>query len=75
MPRVSANDLSAIAVSLPPLSEQRRIADVIESVDKYITALDESVEAASNLRSALLSDLLSGHHEIPASYDELLGAA
>ena len=33
-----------------------------------------SIEA-KNLRSGLLSDLLSGVHEIPASYDKVLGAA
>jgi hypothetical protein len=30
---------------------------------------------AKDLRSALLADLLSGEHEIPASYDKFIGAA
>jgi hypothetical protein len=30
---------------------------------------------AKRLRSGLLSDLLSGEHEIPASYDKVIGAA
>lgn len=72
-------------VLLPPLAEQIRIVDVVSSVDAYIHALSTSpseaivatdaLYSARRLRSALLSDLLSGNHEIPASYDSLLGNA
>ena len=70
---------------LPPLIEQKRIVDVVTSVDTYIHSLTASpseiratldiVSTARRLRSALLADLLSGNHEIPASYDSLIGDA
>ncbi len=63
------------AILLPPLTEQKRIVDVIGSVDEATAGADKAAEDARNLRSGLLSDLLSGDHEIPAGYDELLAAA
>ena len=71
-------------VNLPPLTEQKRIVDVVSSVDAYIDALSTSpseigvttdaLNSAKILRSALLNDLFSGNHVIPDSYDKLLRA-
>jgi restriction endonuclease S subunit len=60
---------------LPPLAEQRQIVEIVSSMDVLIQSTEEAVINAKALRSGLLSDLLSGEHEIPASYDSLLGAA
>ena len=73
--RLSASDLAAIQILLPPIAEQERIVDIVSSMDDVIQAAEGAVVEAKNLRSGLLSDLLSGEHEIPVSYDELLGAA
>jgi len=73
--RLSANDLAAIQILLPPIAEQERIVEIVSSMDDVIQAAEGAVVEAKNLRSGLLSDLLSGEHEIPVSYDELLGAA
>jgi type I restriction enzyme S subunit len=73
--RLSANDLSEIVLNLPPLAEQKRIVEIVSSMDDVIQSTEQAVTDAKNLRSGLLSDLLSGEHEIPASYDSLLGAA
>jgi len=62
-------------ILLPPLAEQKRIVDVIKSVDAAISAADTSAADARNLRSGLLSDLLSGDHEIPQSYDRIMESA
>jgi type I restriction enzyme S subunit len=62
-----------ITINLPPLVEQKRIVETISSMDAGIEASERAVAAAKNLRSGLLSDLLSGEHEIPKSYDKLLG--
>lgn len=75
--------LRKIKVQVPPLLEQKRIVDLISSVDSYIEVIsnqDEKSKESTNLlasvtrlRSALLSDLLGGKHEIPASYDKVMG--
>jgi type I restriction enzyme S subunit len=73
--RLSASDLGKITFLLPPLAEQKRIIEIISVFDNEIEALDSTITKTKNLRSALLSDLLSGSHEIPTTYDKLIGAA
>jgi type I restriction enzyme S subunit len=62
-------------VNLPPLPEQKRIVELISVFDNQIEVLDSTIAKTKNLRSALLSSLLSGNHEIPTTYDKLIGAA
>jgi type I restriction enzyme, S subunit len=72
---VSKNSVRAIPIALPPIDEQLRIADVINTVDQHLDALTDQGRAAGKARGAFLVDLLSGAHEIPESYDELLAGA
>jgi type I restriction enzyme S subunit len=67
--------LRKIEVHVPPLTEQKRIVEIISSIDKVVDQTQLAISEAKNLRSGLLSDLLSGEHEIPASYDKVMGAA
>jgi hypothetical protein len=43
--------------------------------DATLFTLQSNIHSSKLLRSSLLSDLLSGEHEIPASYDKVMGAA
>ena len=74
-PNISQTVLKAWPIILPPLDEQKRIVEIVSAMDDVIQSTEQAVLDAKNLRSGLLSDLLSGEHEIPASYDSLLGAA
>ena len=67
--------LRKIKVHIPPLAEQKRIVEIISVFDNQIEALNSTIAKTKNLRSALLTDLLSGNHEIPLTYDKLIGAA
>ena len=62
-PFISLGDVRGITIALPPLVEQRRIVDVIESVDTYINALETRAATARTARSALLHELLSAGGE------------
>jgi type I restriction enzyme S subunit len=75
--QVSINiaNIKGIRIFLPPLQEQKRIVDLISSMDDAISAAEVTIAETKKLRSGLLSDLLSGNHEIPASYDKIMGAA
>lgn len=64
-----------VPISIPPLGKQLDIVDTISKFDLTVTNLEETLENAKSLRSGLLSDLLSGTHQIPASYDKVMGAA
>jgi type I restriction enzyme S subunit len=69
------NQYFAQTLNLPPLAEQNRIVEIVSSMDEVIQTTEQAVADAKNLRSGLLSDLLSGEHEIPESYDVFVGAA
>ena len=85
MKHITKQTLLPHKVLLPPLPEQKRIVDLISSVDSYIEVIsnqgekskesDNLLASVTKLRSALLSDLLSGKHEIPASYDKVMDTA
>ena len=62
-------------VVVPPLSEQDRVVDLITQFDLKAKALQNSLGQGIQLRHALLSELLGGQHEIPESYDKVLGPA
>lgn len=72
---ISKSNVKSIKLGLPPLSEQKRIVEIINTIDEVISQTELTTSKAQNLRSGLLSDLLSGEHEIPASYDKVMGAA
>jgi type I restriction enzyme S subunit len=46
-------------IPLPPLPEQKRIVDLISSVDSYIEALQKQLESAKKSRNAVLHELLT----------------
>jgi type I restriction enzyme, S subunit len=75
MPRASAEDLQSIEIQLPPRPEQERIAGIVSGYDSEISQISHTLSRTANVRAALLSDLLSGEHEIPASYDQLIDPA
>ena len=72
---ISSKQILGITIPLPPLLEQKQIVDLISTVDSHTDAIQDQLASSASLRSALLADLLSGNHEIPASYDQLIGAA
>jgi restriction endonuclease S subunit len=74
-PAVRSNDISDFTFMLPPLLDQESISKLIMTFDDIIRASSILIDSAQNLRSGLLSDLLSGEHEIPVSYDKVIGAA
>ncbi len=74
-PFISLGDVKKTRVLLPPLRDQERIVEVISEMDAFIESIQRTSMEAKNLRSGLLSDLLSGSHEIPTTYDKVMGAA
>jgi len=75
VPSLDRKVLYGVRVVIPSPDEQQRIVEILSSMDDSIQATQQTIVEVKNLRSGLLSDLLSGEHEIPESYDKLLGAA
>ncbi len=67
--------LKVIPIRIPSIKRQSEIVDVMKTIDDAISAIEVTLKASKNLRSGLLSDLLNGDHEIPSSYDSIIGAA
>jgi type I restriction enzyme S subunit len=74
-PAVRAADILEYTFLLPSKDKQKIIADLILEFDEFSKKVIDTLTKTKNLRSALLSDLLSGSHEIPTTYDKLIGAA
>jgi type I restriction enzyme S subunit len=59
MKHVKKSDLRPFEVILPPFPEQRRIADVLDTVDAAIQETDAVVEKQEQVKTGLLQDLLT----------------
>jgi type I restriction enzyme S subunit len=72
---ISKSNVKSIKLELPPLPEQKRIVEIVNTIDEVISQTELTTSKAQNLRSGLMSDLLSGEHEIPVSYDKVMDVA
>ena len=59
-PHVYPKDLQEMKIFLPPLKEQRKVVEVLQSVDETIDIYRKEKEALERLKKGLMQDLLSG---------------
>jgi restriction endonuclease S subunit len=74
-PAVRPTDISEFNFMLPPFKDQETVSQLIRTFDQLIKDSTNLINSTQDLRTGLLSDLLSGEHEIPESYDKVMGAA
>jgi type I restriction enzyme S subunit len=74
-PAVRPIDISEFNFMLPPFKDQETVSQLIRTFDQLIKDSINLINSTQNFRSGLLADLLSGAHEIPSSYDKVMGAA
>jgi len=63
---VNSKYLLKLKIPLPPLPEQRKIAEILSTVDSAIQQVDESIAKSERLKKGLMQDLLTkgiGHTE------------
>ena len=60
MPRTSWHAVSHAPISVPPLEEQRRIAELLDTIDETIQATERVIAKKEAIRSGLVLDLLNG---------------
>ena len=58
-PLLTQGRLKRVSVALPPLSEQKKIAAVLASVDEAIRATEAVIEQTRRVKEGLLQDLLT----------------
>ena len=59
-PRTSWNSLEKFTFALPPLPDQRAIANVFQAIDEKTAALEREVEHLDELFHAMLDELMTG---------------
>lgn len=59
-------DLFPTNIALPPLAAQSEIAEALDDIEKAVWANRDEREQMTELKSALLDDLLSGRLRVPA---------
>ena len=65
-PALNSSQVSNIKLSLPPLPEQKKIAEILSTVDQAIEKVDEAIEKTQKLKKGLMQELLTrgiGHKE------------
>jgi type I restriction enzyme S subunit len=63
---IRKNDLDQLEILLPPLPEQKKIAEILSTVDQGIEKVGEAIEKAQRLKKGLMQQLLTkgiGHKE------------
>lgn len=68
VPGLNRGDVHSLRRLIPPLSEQRAIAAVLDSIDEAIERADEVIAATERLRDALLHELLT--RGLPGQHSE-----
>jgi len=70
IPAVNFKSLNIIKIPLPPLKEQKKIADILSTTDSKIDSITLQIEKAERLKKGLLQKLLSegiGHNRFKNS--------
>jgi type I restriction enzyme S subunit len=68
--RISRKNLGKIKIPLPPLAEQKKIANILSTVDEKIALIDNQIEETETLKKGLMQKLLTegiGHSEFKNS--------
>lgn len=60
MPKINRSDLNAVPVWLPPLPEQKKIAQILSTWDQAITTTERLVANSQQQKKALMQQLLTG---------------
>ena len=75
MPKINKTELFSITVPLVPRDDQLRLSGVFSVLGESYASSKAYAKTLRNLRTNLLTALLSGAHEIPDPYDDLLAEA
>ena len=60
MPKINRRDLETVEIALPPLHEQKKIAQILSTWDKAITTTEQLLANSQQQKKALMQQLLTG---------------
>ncbi len=62
---ISKRNLQDISVALPPLQEQKAIAEVLSDVDKLIASMEKLIDKKQKIKQGTMQLLLTGKKRLP----------
>jgi type I restriction enzyme S subunit len=65
IPKINREELAQYKVALPPIPEQRAIAEALSDVDALIVALDQLIAKKRDLKQAATQQLFTGQKRLP----------
>lgn len=65
VPSINGSRVGEIAINVPPLPEQQKIADILGTWDEALEKLDALIAAKARRKQALMQQLLSGTRRMP----------
>lgn len=65
VPHISAKQIKEFPIPIPPLPEQRKIADILSTWDAAIEKTEALLATAKAQKRALMQSLLTGKHRFP----------
>ena len=69
-PAINSSDVKNLKIPLPPLSEQKKIADCLSTWDVAIEKQNALINALTDRKKALMQQLLTGKKRLPGFSDE-----
>ena len=70
IPQLPGKTLGNYSILLPPLPEQRRIAEILSTWDRAIETVEALIANARAQKKALMQSLLTGKHRLPGFSEE-----
>lgn len=64
-PLITGSQLKQLTIHIPPLPEQKAIAQALSDVDDLISALDALIEKKRNIKQGTMQELLTGKRRLP----------
>jgi len=64
-PNINAQEYASLPIPLPPLPEQRRIAEILSTWDEALALLDRRIELAQQRKKGLAQRVLTGRVRFP----------
>lgn len=70
MPKINRTEMADFSLAVPPLPEQRAIAEALSDVDALLATLDQVIAKKRDLKQAAMQELLTGKTRLPGFFGE-----